>query len=641
MRKIVFPTIIALALAFFAFPQIINAQSAIVNRQLDRSYSLITDGSVDVVEKLTVTINSPQYQILSSSEEAFVIFNPIVDDAQAKDKLDKSLATLKVTDQANKVLTYRTETKDQNLYVYVKYPRNVRQGLPLSISLNYKSYALAAKAGLVYDLYVPSFTKDFKFSDNNSVLNVSTKLIIPKSLGEINFITPTQQVTESGDSRNISFSQADLTGNIAWVQIGTKQMYSFEITQPITASSSTGFYSNTYEMLLPRDIVSGPLTQTVHYTKIEPTPYSVTTDEDGNLKATFKLVANAATEIKLAGHINLEINKNFNFSNAGQISDIPDEIKTKNTAAAEYWEVNDENIKQAAAEIKGDETDIYKIIEKTYDFVVDRIDYSDVKRFGINERQGAAKTLNGGAAVCMEYSDLFIALLRSQGVAARGAFGYGYDFRSTNGIDTPHQWAEVYLPAQNTWLLVDTTWGESGNNVIGADLNHIYKYVASTSPEDPAPVQVRFVGNLASVPDEKFVITPLNEASTETGLSASKLAELYPEPAQNIFSNVQDGGSLIIGTVDAALSNLFNRLEIAADAQHILKLGFAIIVIFTFIALLFSGVRAFIVKPIAFVFNKVFRRKSNKDKIIIVKSPKSALVQPTAKSEITPSEVAV
>lgn len=619
MRKLFTKTICALALAFFAFPQIINAQSAIVNRQLDRNYTLNADGSVAVNEKLSVTINSPQYQILSSSEEAFILFNPIVDDVQAKDKLAKSLATLKITDQTNKTLTYRSETKDQNLYIYVKYPRNVRQGSPLSITLNYSSFALAAKTGLVYDIYVPSFTKDFKFGDNTSSLSVTTNISIPKNLGELNFITPTQKVEEVGENRRITFSQADLTGNLAWVQIGTKQAYAFEITQPIGQSSVTGLYSNTYELLLPRDIVSGPLTQTVEYTKIEPTPYAVSKDENGNLKAVFKLPANATGEIKLIGFINLSINKQFDLTNSGLIADIPSDIRTNNTKSAIYWEVDNANIQKAAQEIAGEEKDIYKLIEKTYAYVVERIDYSDVKRFGINKRQGAAKTLDGGAAVCMEYSDLFIALLRAQGIAARGAFGYGYDFRSTNGINTPHQWAEVYLPAQNTWILVDTTWGESGNAVIGADLNHIYKYVASDSPESPAPVQVRYVGTLATISDEKFTITPLDKVPESQGLSSAKLLELYPEPAKTVISQLQDGGSLILGTADAAFTNVFNQLAIPKDTQHILKIVIGIFVIFAFIALLFSGVRALIISPIRFIFRKLFRRKAKKEKIQIVK----------------------
>lgn len=636
VKKLLIPFIAIFLFASIGINNQVNAQSPLVTKQLNREYQLNADGTANVTERMTVSVNG-QYQLLSSNEESFIIFNPIVNDERAQEKLELSLSTLKVTDQNGNAISTRQERQDQNVYIYAKYPRNVRQGMPLTIQLSYTSHSLAAKSGLVYDIYIPSFAKDFKFSDNNSTLSVSTQVKIPESLGEINLITPEKEVAPNGGNYLINFTQEELTGNIGWIQVGTKQVYEFNITQPVEPSASTTLYSNTYEVLLPRNIQSGPFSQEVFYTLIEPKPYSVVKDENGNLKATFKLTANTKTEIKLAGYINLAVNKNFDFTKAGTIADIPAQIKDANTKSAEFWEVSDENIRRTAAEIKGDETDIYTLIEKTYDFVVERIDYSDVKRFGINERQGAAKTLNGGAAVCMEYSDLFIALLRAQGIAARGAFGYGYDFRSTNGIDTAHQWAEVYLPAQNTWLLVDTTWGESGNNVIGADLNHIYKYVASESPERPAPVQVKFVGNLNQIADEQFVITAVSETPAGEGLTADRLLEIYPEPERTVVSNLEDGASLILGTTDAALTNVFNRFEIAQDTQTILKIAILIIFIFTILVLVFASIRAFIFQPIFWIVRKVRRKKQNKDKVVIVKKAENA--SPTINQSMTPNKV--
>src|SRR5262249_16924543 len=152
-----------------------------------------------------------------------------------------------------------------------------------------------------------------------------------------------------------------------------------------------------------------------------------------------------------------------------------------------------------------------------YQYVVDKIDYSEVKRFGLNTRQGALKTLEGGAAVCMEYSDLFIALMRAEGVPARAAFGYGYDSRATSGVDTAHQLAEAYIPKLGQWVGVDTTWGENGPAIIGGDLNHLYRHVAVVDPNTPAQVSVQFFGQTPEGSDEKFAITAEAQAPDVAG----------------------------------------------------------------------------------------------------------------------------
>lgn len=595
--------------------------AAVVDKQLDRTYSIQADGTVQVEERMRVQVTSSQYQLLSSSEEGFILFNPIVDDEQADKKLESTLNSLSVTDQNGNRLSFRREESAGNIVIYVRYPRTVRLGSPLTIVAKYTSHTLGAKTGMVYDLYVPSFSKDYQFSSNNSELKVNTTVNIPKTLGTLNFVTPNKQPTDAGDKLQVAFTQQELTGSVAWIQVGTKQLYSFEIKQPVSSSSTTGIYNNSYEMLLPRDIKSGPLKQSVTYTKLEPAPTSVREDSNGNLHATFKLPANFDGEIQLSGYISLEIDKSFDTTQSGELSDISRAILDANTPPAQYWETENINIQNEATKLKERKTNVYEILTTTYNYVVDRIDYSDVKRFGINERQGAAATLAGGAAVCMEYSDLFIALMRAQGVPARAAFGYGYDFRSTNGIDTPHQWAEVYLPAQDTWVLVDTTWGETGTPVVGADLNHIYKYVASQSPESPAPLQVRYVGNLATIGEEQFVIQPLASDPGISGISASELPDRFPQKTPDLFDNIRDGFTLIVGSADAGITNILTRLNIPADGQKIIKLVLLFAVIVVVITIVFAGIRNLILRPLKLVgrtSKKLVPRRKARSKVELV-----------------------
>jgi hypothetical protein len=153
---------------------------------------------------------------------------------------------------------------------------------------------------------------------------------------------------------------------------------------------------------------------------------------------------------------------------------------------AEYWEVNAPAIKQVAAAEANGEDDIYKLVSNVYKSTVDSIDYSEVKKFGINQRQGALTTLEGGAAVCMEYSDLYLTKLRALGVPARATFGYGYDSKLGSDSQEAHQWVQVYFPKFQKWVSVDVTWGESGVDILGGDLNHFYTHVAHEDPNTPS-----------------------------------------------------------------------------------------------------------------------------------------------------------
>jgi hypothetical protein len=133
---------------------------------------------------------------------------------------------------------------------------------------------------------------------------------------------------------------------------------------------------------------------------------------------------------------------------------------------------------------------IYNISKNLYDFVINKIDYSQVKRFGVNERQGALATLRNGSGVCMEYSDLFLTLSRAQGIPAKAVFGYGFDPMISNTNQEAHQWVQVLIPGSGKWLDLDVTWGESGDAAVGGYLNHFYTHIASVAPDQNSEVIV-------------------------------------------------------------------------------------------------------------------------------------------------------
>ena len=110
------------------------------------------------------------------------------------------------------------------------------------------------------------------------------------------------------------------------------------------------------------------------------------------------------------------------------------------------------------------------VIKSDYTYINDVLEYDFSKVESENERIGAKAALMGGGAVCMEYSDSMIALLRAQGIPTRAAVGY-ISIGEEQEHNMPHQWVQVWVPEYG-WLSIDPTY-ESKNMQIGANVDSV------------------------------------------------------------------------------------------------------------------------------------------------------------------------
>jgi hypothetical protein len=110
-------------------------------------------------------------------------------------------------------------------------------------------------------------------------------------------------------------------------------------------------------------------------------------------------------------------------------------------------ETESQSIISAAASLK-QKTDIETVM-KTYEFVQDHVKYK------LNPPIGAEKVLESGVGKCMDFSDLFVALLRANKIPAKSVFGIVVDYVGENPL---HAWSEVYLKKQG-WVRFDATTG--------------------------------------------------------------------------------------------------------------------------------------------------------------------------------------
>ncbi len=496
---------------------------------IERTYSVRSNKqTIHVTERRIVTNNTSEYIIPAGSKEIISITTfkqgNIAKEIQLKRK------TLRITDDNGSPLKYSVSQSGMSLNVTVSYPQTLSHNDSQVFQTEYDTNELIEVVGKVTNVYTPGLASykelatDPRTGTTTQIL-YKTFLEVPSALGKTTFILPSPKKTTKSTTTNIyEFSTKSITGKNVWLQIGQDQIYKFKMEQispkmDFSTPDELKFLSQVkYSLLLPRSYTE--TNQKVLFTKVDPMPKEITTDSDGNVKATFYLDATKENKITIEGYITIAL------SNDGQkppasttIQDIKNAIgMEKYTLPAKYWESDNPQIRAKANELLKSSS-VLETLQNDYKFIVSSIDYSKFKFGSANKRQGALATLNGGDSVCMEYSDLLIALARAQGIPARAAYGYGYDPKQTPDKQENHQWVEVWLPDYG-WLSIDPTWGETGREFIGQDLDHVLWYVASENPETPQPLEIVAATVSGSIKSTTFEIGATDKIPAGTELTS-------------------------------------------------------------------------------------------------------------------------
>jgi transglutaminase-like putative cysteine protease len=143
------------------------------------------------------------------------------------------------------------------------------------------------------------------------------------------------------------------------------------------------------------------------------------------------------------------------------------------------WNEDMEAIKLAKELTKGLKKDSDKV-KKIYEYIVNNIvyDYDKLPTLKSDYVPNIESTLASGTGICYDFSSLFAAMLRSQGIPTKLVKGY-----STN-VEGYHAWNEVYDSETGTWITIDTTY-DSERRVAGrtfsmtkdaAQFTKVYEY---------------------------------------------------------------------------------------------------------------------------------------------------------------------
>lgn len=329
-------------------------------------------------------------------------------------------------------------------------------GKQLRFSLRYESTDIAVKNGAIWEVNIPGVADELDLSSYFVTLSV------PSSFGANAYMSPLpaaggkwtkEQMTKGGISAAYGQTQAfDLT-------------LSYHVDNPTVTSRLT-------ELALPPDTAF----QKVFVRTLTPAPKTVLEDSDGNWLAQYELLPTQRLEVKATITVAISL-----FPRQGYSEPLLD--RDQYIRPDKYWESNDSDIRELAR--------IYTTPREIYDYVVDTLAYDYKRASQIPIRKGAIQALKTpDNSICMEYTDLFIAIARAAGIPAREAVGYAH---TTNArlrplslvSDVLHAWPEYYDLERLIWVPVDPTWADTTGGVNyfdKLDFNHIvFSYYGKSS----------------------------------------------------------------------------------------------------------------------------------------------------------------
>ncbi len=376
----------------------------------------------------------------------------------------------KALDDKNIPLSIDTQEKNGQYELKITFPDPVVGiGNKRNFTVTYDDKQLAVKTGEVWEISAPKISPKAAINSYNLILR------IPISFGDEAYISPTPSSKEIIDNLRVyTFSKDALMQSGVSAAFGKFQVFNFDLTyhleNPLREKAQV-------EIAIPPDTSY----QKVIYDDLIPKPDNILVDADGNWLAKYYLEPRQRVDIKATGYVQM-------FSQAKSKNPLSTEEKQIYTRRTDYWQTDDPKIKELAQQLKTPRA--------IYDYVTTVLKYNYDRVKPNVERLGATRALQSpNDAICMEYTDLFIALSRAAGIPAREVNGYAYtenpDIEPLSLVsDVLHSWPEYYDEKQQLWIPVDPTWGSTTGGVDffnKLDLRHFAFVVHGVDPLKPYP----------------------------------------------------------------------------------------------------------------------------------------------------------
>ncbi|MFC1711589.1 transglutaminase family protein [Patescibacteria group bacterium] len=494
--------LITFVVSVFSFSSFVHAEDEFIttyniNFQVNADVSVSVEQKVELTNKLA-NVYASEYKINLGTTR--------IRDVWAKDN--------------GGTITPIIEKRENSTTINLKFNQKVvGKGNTLSFTLGYISDDYAMKNGRVLEIGIPRIAESQKLDD------YQVNLSIPKAFENPVFILPSPTSISSTNSyTNYFFNKQKLLNQSITAAFGNFQVFNFTLFYHLTNKNPTKV---SYEVVFPPDTPY----QKVLYQSIIPAPENINIDQDGNWIATY--VVNALEKLEIVASGSAEIYIKPKDENIKEIIN-PDDFLTEQ----EFWETSNPEIKALALELKTP--------QKIYNYVVDNLLYDYAKVEKKPERMGAVAVLNNkSSAVCMEFTDLFVALCRAAGIPAREVNGYSYTSNPqlrplSLEQDILHAWPQYYDNDRKIWVNVDPTWGNTTGGIDffqKLDLNHftfVFHGLDSEYPHSP--------GSYKSLMDEgKDILIDFGEQ-----ISSHESLQVYLELPEKIMAGLSIKGKIIV-----------------------------------------------------------------------------------------------
>lgn len=450
MRK--FLTLLILPFFFFVFTNNALALSEFAS-DVEVSYNVSPEGKTTVIHDITLT---NLFSDLYATSYSLVLDNIEPKNPNAS--------------ESGKALNLETKSEGTNTTLKVKFEDAVvGKDKSRKFQIAFEEDKTTTKAGEVWEINIP------RISSEDSFNSYYLKLVVPASFGQLAYLSPEAEDSyQEGSNYIYTFNRRKVAGAGITAGFGEFQVFSFNLNyhleNPLTRTSQV-------EIAIPPDTQH----QKVYYTSIVPEPINIDVDEDGNWIAVYNLKPRERIDVVANGSVQI-------FSSARPFTTPSAESLMKNLEEKPYWEISDSNIKDVAASLKTP--------QDVYNFVVNNLSY-DYDRVRPNvERMGAkAALVNPTSAICMEFTDLFVALSRAAGIPAREINGYAYtenpEIQPLSLVaDVLHAWPEYWDQERSAWIPVDPTWGSTTGGIDffnKLDLRHFTFVIHGSDSVKPFP----------------------------------------------------------------------------------------------------------------------------------------------------------
>jgi len=399
----------------------------------------------------------------------------------------KEISEISALDYKNRALLTEVNSVDNQSNIKINLENPILgQGSITEISIKYKTKETIKHTGKIWEISIPKIKKTEEIED------VKVTVSVPNDFESLMYVTPSP-ISKKDTNSIITYAfDSETTKDGINIVFGEYQLFNFEIYYYLESDSH--FWSKTIEVPFPPNIEE---VQKVFISRLNIEPESLIIDKEGNYIAQYKLDPGQTKRVEIYGLIQI-FNKEIDPAKGGRFEDMPKNYVEEYTKQQRYWESQDTKIIDIANSLIDKDKTISENAKEVYIYTTSNLEYSVEKTSrDYLERLGALKALqNPQDSVCMEFTDLTIALLRAMGIPAREINGYAYSEDLVrrplsvfydNNKDLLHSWVEFFDPKFG-WVEIDSTWGQTSGLDFFSKLgvNHIV-FVRKGNPEYPIP----------------------------------------------------------------------------------------------------------------------------------------------------------